>query len=330
MPSYVLVTGGAGYIGSHACRLLLKKGFIPIAYDNLSQGHAAAVQWGPLVVGDILDHDQLAKTLQKYQPVAVMHFAANALVGESVAHPDKYYTNNVTGTISLLNALRTYGPLKLIFSSSCATYGIPQQLPLTEKHPQTPINPYGRSKFFCEQIIQDYAAAYGLSFAILRYFNAAGASIDSLIGEDHTPETHLVPLLLQTALGQRDFLEVYGQDFKTKDGSCIRDYIHVADLAEAHFLALQWLLGNKTSLALNLGCGQGFSVFEMIAAAKEYCQKAIPLQLKPRRAGDPPVLVADSALAQKTLKWQPKYSTPQQIIQTAWQWHQKQPLRKSI
>ncbi len=232
----ILVTGGAGYIGSHACKALANAGYMPVTYDNLVYGHREAVKWGPLEEGDIADPIRLESVLRKYGPKAVMHFAAYAYVGESVENPSKYYRNNVAGTLTLLDTMRTCAVDKLIFSSTCATYGMPEQIPITEDHPQNPINPYGRSKLMIEWILKDYAAAYGLKYVSLRYFNAAGADPDGEIGEDHDPETHLIPLVLDVALGRRDHLNIFGTDYDTTDGTCIRDYIHVTDLADAHLL----------------------------------------------------------------------------------------------
>ncbi|HEY4254843.1 MAG TPA: UDP-glucose 4-epimerase GalE, partial [Chlamydiales bacterium] len=244
----VLVTGGAGYIGSHTCKALAAAGFLPIAYDNLSTGHAYAVKWGPFVQGDLFDQAKLLETFEAFQPQAVLHFAASALVIESMHHPELYYRNNVAGTLSLLEAMRKKGLSKLVFSSTCATYGNPVELPLTEEHPQAPINPYGRSKLMIEQMLSDFSKAYGLKTAILRYFNAAGADAETEIGENHTPETHLIPSIIQAALGQKKEVVVYGTQFPTRDGSAIRDYIHVTDLADAHVLALKALLGNQEAI----------------------------------------------------------------------------------
>ncbi len=237
----VLVTGGAGYIGAHACKALAEVGYTPVTYDNFAYGHPGAVKWGPLEKGDIDDRKQLEMVMQKYNPCAVMHFAAYAYVGESVKNPAKYYRNNVAGTLSLLESMKSCGIDKIIFSSTCATYGIPDQIPIVENHPQNPINPYGRSKLMIEWILHDFAAAYDFKFVSLRYFNAAGADPAAVIGEDHDPETHLIPLVLDAALGRRNRLEIYGTDYDTPDGTCIRDYIHVSDLAGAHLLALKYL-----------------------------------------------------------------------------------------
>jgi UDP-glucose-4-epimerase GalE len=290
----VLVTGGAGYIGAHACKALSEAGYTPVTYDNLVYGHPEAVKWGPLVKGDIGDRTQLEMVMQKYNPFAVMHFAAYAYVGESVEHPVKYYRNNVAGTLSLLESMKSCSIDKIIFSSTCATYGMPDQIPIDEKHPQNPINPYGRSKLMIEWILQDFATAYDLKFVSLRYFNAAGADPDAEIGEDHDPETHLLPLVLDVALGSRNRLEIYGTDYDTSDGTCIRDYIHVSDLADAHLLALEYLNDGGQSDVFNLGNGNGFSVKEVVAAAMKVTGCDIPCLESERRPGDPAVLIGSS------------------------------------
>jgi UDP-arabinose 4-epimerase len=318
--STVLVTGGAGYIGAHVCKALNMAGFVPVTYDNLSAGHKSAVKWGPLVIGELIDKEKLKETFNKYLPIAVMHFAANALVGESTVNPQKYYHNNVIGTLALLEIMLSCNVKKLIFSSSCATYGDPIHLPMNEAHPQNPINPYGRSKLMIEQILKDFSAAYQLRFASLRYFNAAGADLDGQIGEDHHPETHLIPLVIQTALNLREQIEVFGDDFDTKDGSAVRDYIHVNDLASAHLKALQFILDNQEDLILNLGAGQGFSVFEIIKEVESFCKKRINFKIVGRREGDPPTLLADIQKAKKALKWEPLIPL-KVIISSAFNWH---------
>lgn len=319
----VLVTGGAGYVGSHACKVLAHAGYTPICYDNLERGHACAVKWGPLEKGNILDRKRLDEVLQKYKPEAVMHFAAYAYVDESVAAPEKYYRNNVAGTLGLLEAMHDHGINKIIFSSSCATYGIPQQVPITEAHPQDPINPYGASKLVIERMLKDFDTAYGIRSISLRYFNAAGADPDGEIGEDHDPETHLIPLALLTAAGKQSCLHVYGSDYDTPDGTCIRDYIHVTDLADAHVLALKALEAGSGTTAYNLGNGNGFSVIEVIECAKKIAGKPIPVKIVERRAGDPPILVANSETIKTDLAWLPKYTDIGVIIQTAWNWHNR-------
>ena len=317
----VLVTGGAGYIGSHACRSLAEAGFDPVAYDNMVYGHSWAVQWGDLVEGDVADRDTLMAAFEKYQPRAVMHFAGFAYVGESVTDPAKYYANNVSGGITLLTAMKDAGIKALIFSSSCATYGMPKKLPLTEDHPQDPVSPYGQSKLMFERILADFNHAYGLRHMNLRYFNAAGASADGTIGEDHAPETHLIPLILQAVLGKRPPLKVFGTDYPTPDGTAIRDYIHVTDLAEAHVLALNLLLDGHPGDSINLGTGRGYSVREVIETAQRITGKPVPHQDAPRRAGDPPELVADASRAAAVLGFTPKLSDLDTVVETAWRWH---------
>jgi len=319
----ILVTGGAGYIGSHACKALSKAGYFPVAYDNMVYGHRWAVKWGPLEEGDIADRARLEEVIHKYQPIAVMHFAAYAYVGESVENPSKYYHNNVAGTLTLLEAMRRCDIEKIIFSSTCATYGMPEKIPIAEDHPQDPINPYGRSKLMIEWILQDFSTAYDLEYVSLRYFNAAGADPDAEIGEDHDPETHLIPLALDTALGKRDYIEIYGTDYETPDGTCIRDYIHVCDLADAHLLALEYLLHGGKSDVFNLGNGNGFSVRDVIETASRISGCDIPCAESPRRAGDPPVLIGISEKMPKDLGWRPEFQSLDSIVETAWRWHQK-------
>jgi UDP-glucose-4-epimerase GalE len=319
----VLVTGGAGYIGAHACKALSRAGYLPITYDNLVYGHPEAIKWGPLEEGDISDRQRLEAVLRKYKPAAVMHFAAYAYVGESVENPAKYYLNNAAGTLSMLESIRKCNIEKIIFSSTCATYGMPDQIPIAEEHPQKPINPYGRSKLMIEWILQDYSAAYDLNFVSLRYFNAAGADPDTEIGEDHTPETHLIPLILDAALGRRDHVEIYGTNYDTPDGTCIRDYIHVTDLADAHLMALKYLIDGGQSDVFNLGNGNGFSVREVIQAAMDVTGCDIPWVASERRAGDPAVLIGSSEKIRDTLGWKAAYDNLEAIIRTAWQWHRK-------
>jgi UDP-arabinose 4-epimerase len=319
----ILVTGGAGYVGSHACKALAAGGFLPVSIDNLVYGHEWAVKWGPLIKGDISDRAVLDHVFNTYKPVAVLHFAAYAYVGESVISPDKYYRNNVAGTIALLDAVRDHGCPNLVFSSTCATYGIPHSIPIQEDHAQKPINPYGQSKLMIEQILRDYEKAYGLGYAILRYFNAAGADADGEIGEDHDPETHLIPLTIQAALGQRPCIEIYGTDYPTHDGTAIRDYIHVTDLADVHVLALQHLIQGKGSLCLNVGTGSGHSVRDVINAVESASKREVPVRESARREGDPPVLVAEPDAAFKVLGWQPKHSDIHTIVDTAFRWHHR-------
>ena len=320
----ILVVGGAGYIGSHTLRLLARAGHDVWAYDNLVFGHRAAVPTGRLLVGDLHERPLLEQVLAEHKIDAVVHFAAFAQVGESVTDPAKYYRNNIVGTLSLLEAMRSVGVRKIVFSSTTATYGVPKHIPITEAEPQKPINPYGYSKLVVEQALADYASAYGFSYAALRYFNSSGASPDGDIGEDHTPETHLIPLVLQVALGQRPHITVFGNDYPTTDGTCIRDYIHVDDLADAHLRALN-LLEPGTALKLNLGTGRGHSVREVIDACRRVTGHAIPEQLGARREGDPPELVADSTAARRVLGWSPEFTTIESIVATAWKWHDSHP-----
>jgi UDP-arabinose 4-epimerase len=316
----VLVTGGAGYIGSHACKALAASGLLPIAYDNLVSGHAWAVKWGPLEVGDILDRARLDEVFHKHRPSAVMHFAAYAYVGESVEQPVKYYRNNVSGTLSLLEAMHDHGVQRLVFSSSCATYGMPQGSRIGEDHPQNPINAYGASKLMVERMLADFGTAYGLRSISLRYFNAAGADPDGEIGEDHDPETHLIPLVLETAMGKRRNVTIHGTDYDTPDGTCIRDYVHVTDLAEAHVLALKALQGNGNAASRNLGIGKGFSVKQVIETARSVTNRTIAVKEGARRPGDPPQLVADATRAKGELGWKPQCQDLDQIIGSAWNW----------
>ena len=319
----ILVTGGAGYIGAHACKALAKAGYTPVTYDNLVYGHSKAVRWGPLEKGDIGDRKQLEMVMKKYNPYAVMHFAAYAYVGESVLNPKIYYRNNVAGTLSLLESMNSCNIDKIIFSSTCATYGMPDQIPIDENHRQQPINPYGRSKLMIEWILQDFAAAYDLKFVSLRYFNAAGADPDAEIGEDHDPETHLIPLVLDVALGNRNRLEIYGTDYDTPDGTCIRDYVHVLDLADAHLLALTYLNDGGRSDVFNLGNGNGFSVREVITTAMKVTGRDIPCLESERRQGDPAILIGSSEKIRANLGWRATYDRLEDIIETAWRWHQK-------
>jgi UDP-arabinose 4-epimerase len=312
-----LVVGGAGFIGSHTAKLLPRQGFEPVVYDNLSTGHRSAVRWGAFVEGDILDTPRLVAAIEEHNPVAVIHFAASAYVGESVENPAKYYQNNVNGTLSLLEACRLTGTRNLIFSSSCATYGIPDRLPIREGEAQRPINPYGRTKLIAEQMLADYSAAYGLRYVALRYFNASGADIDGELGESHSPETHLIPRAMMAAAGSIDFLEVYGDDYDTPDGTCVRDYIHVADLARAHVLAVEHLIGDGASLAVNLGTGRGTSIKEILESISRLTGRNVPVEMRARRAGDPPVLYADPTRAAEMLGFRAVYSDLDTIIRSA-------------
>jgi len=320
----VLVTGGAGYIGSHAARQLAKAGHEVWVYDNLSLGHRAAVPAGRLIEGDLMDRERVIAALADKRIEAVMHFAAFAFVNESVVDPAKYYQNNVVASLSLLEAMRGAGVGKIVFSSTTATYGVPERVPITEDEPQRPINPYGFAKLVIEQALADYASAYGLGYAALRYFNAAGASPSGDLGEDHTPETHLIPIVLEVALSKRPHITIFGEDYPTPDGTCIRDYIHVDDLGAAHVSALEKLEPGQ-GLRLNLGTGRGHSVREVINSCRRVTGHPIPAQSGPRRAGDPPELVADSRLAQRILGWRPRFPDLDEIVRTAWQWHSTHP-----
>ena len=319
----ILVTGGAGYIGSHTCKALKLAGYTPVAYDNLVYGHRWAVQWGDLVHADLADVDALDACFDKYRPKAVIHFAAFTYVGESVQDPAKYYTNNVGCTLNLLDAMRKHECGRIVFSSTCAVYGTPQFMPLTEAHPLAPINPYGHSKRFIEQILADYGAAYGIRSAVLRYFNAAGADPDGDVGESHDPESHLIPLALRACLDNEHPLTVFGSDWDTPDGTCIRDYIHVADLAAAHLAAMGYLETHPAG-AFNLGSENGHSVMEIIEAIKRVTGRPVNWNPGPRRDGDPARLVADSSLAKRELGWTPRYTDLDELIAHAWQWMQKQ------
>jgi len=322
----ILVTGGAGYIGSHAVLALQAKGYDVVILDNLVYGHRDIAEnnlKAELIVGDTNDRALLDQIFTTREITAVMHFAAYAYVGESVTNPAKYYHNNVVGSLTLLEAMQKAGIDKFVFSSTCATYGVPETVPIPETHPQNPINPYGASKLMVERILRDFNTAYHLKSVIFRYFNAAGADPQSRTGEDHNPETHLIPLILLAALGQRDAIKIFGTDYPTRDGTCIRDYIHVTDLAQAHVLGLEYLLAGGASEIFNLGNGNGFTVREMIATAQAMTKKDFTVEEAARRPGDPAMLVGSSEKARQILKWQPQYSDLQQIIGDAWQWHQK-------
>ncbi|HVD98875.1 MAG TPA: UDP-glucose 4-epimerase GalE [Cytophagaceae bacterium] len=319
----ILVTGGAGYIGSHTVRLLADKKYPIVVIDNLVYGHEQAIVNPEAILenGNIGDAAFLDQLFRKYSVEAVLHFAAFTYVGESVAEPSKYYHNNLSAPIVLLDAMVKYNCRYIIFSSTCATYGNPQYIPIDEKHPQDPINPYGQSKYMLEKVIKDYEKAYGLKYVFLRYFNASGAAEDGRTGEDHTPETHLIPLILEVALGIRKHITVFGTDYDTPDGSCIRDYIHVSDLAEAHRLALDYLQKGNPSIACNLGTGRGYSVKEVIQLSEEVTGKKITVEYGERREGDPPRLIAAPAYAKQTLGWEASYKDLKEIIRTAWAWH---------
>ena len=319
----VVLTGGAGYIGSHAAKWLRARGYLPVAYDNLSRGHREAVKWGPLVEAPLEDGAALRACFDAYRPEAVMHFAAFAYVEESVRDPELYRRNNVLGALSLLEAMADRGVRRLVFSSSCATYGVPSRVPIPEDEPQNPINPYGEGKLAVERAALERGRTDGLETVILRYFNAAGADPGGEIGEWHDPETHLIPLLLDVALGLRPEAAVHGDDYPTPDGTCVRDYVHVEDLAQAHHLALERLLAGGGGGSFNLGNGNGHSVREVIGAVERVTGKRLPARIGPRRPGDPPVLVGGSEKARSELGWRPAYSGLDDIIRTAWEWHRR-------
>ena len=322
----VLVTGGAGYIGSHACKELALQGFTPITFDNFSRGHRWAVRYGPLEEGDLLDRDRLDQVFRNNTIEAVLHFAAFALVGESVQKPEMYYRNNFVGSLNLIEAMVAHSIPALVFSSTCATYGVPATPTIREDHPQVPINPYGQSKLMVEQALRDFGQAHNLRSVALRYFNAAGSDAQGELGEEHDPETHLIPNVMRAALGELDHLTVFGQDYPTPDGTCIRDYIHVSDLATAHIQALKRLAqGQPLQRAYNLGTGQGLSVREIIDGVEAISGRPVPLQIGPRRPGDPPRLVAEASLAYTELEWRPQFSQLENILKTSWGWHSTHP-----
>ncbi len=318
----ILVTGGAGYIGSHTVKALKAAGFEPLIFDNFSTGHRSFVKNTPLVEGDISNAGDLARAFREYRIDGVLHFAGKALVGESVQHPERYYETNVFGGVNLLNAMRNAGVKRFIFSSTCATYGVPQRVPIDEEHPQSPINPYGETKLAFERALEWFRQAHGLQYLSLRYFNAAGADAQGEFGEDHQPETHLIPLVLDAAAGRRPQVEVYGTDYPTPDGTCLRDYIHVNDLARAHVAGMQVLIsGNVPSQAVNLGTGRGYSVREVIEAVRRITRKDFRAHETARRPGDPPELVAAVGRAKKVLGWTAVESDLEHIVETAWTWH---------
>ncbi len=317
----ILIVGGAGYIGSHLNKEINKKGIETVIFDNLSYGHRDFVKWGTFEQGDLSRIEDIRSVFRKYPIEAVMHFAAFTYVGESVEDPQKYYMNNVKNTLNLLQVMLEENVKYFVFSSTCATYGNPVEIPITENHPQNPINPYGKGKLMVETVLKDYSDAYGLKYASLRYFNAAGADPDGEIGELHDPETHLIPLILDVAISKREDVKIFGTDYNTPDGTCIRDYIHVTDLAEAHILALEYLQNGGQSDVFNLGNGNGFSVKEVIETARKITGKDINAMEADRRPGDPPILVGSSNKAREILNWNPKYDELSKIIETAWNWH---------
>lgn len=320
----VLVTGGAGYVGSACLRHLLSQGVNAVAYDSLLMGHAGAVPADRLIVGDILDGAAVEAALERVNADAVMHFAAATYVGESVSNPEFHYHNNIAGTLSLLSAMRRASVKRLLFSSTCATYGINPKVPMNEESAQEPVSPYARTKLAVEWMIRDFAHAYGLGFTLLRYFNAAGAEPDGSHGEDHRPETHLIPLVLEVPLGKRSHIDIFGTDYPTPDGTCIRDYVHIKDLATAHWLAIQ-ATGEQAAEVFNLGTGQGNSVLEVIRACEQVTGASIATRTVERRPGDPPALVADASKIRDRLGWKPEYPDIQRTVETAWAWHSRRP-----
>jgi UDP-arabinose 4-epimerase len=319
----ILVTGGAGYVGSHCCKAFANAGWRVVVFDNLFRGWRDMVKWGPLIEGDILDRSALDAAFAEVKPDVVAHFAALTYVGESVDDPGLYYRNNTLGAFNLLEAMRAVGANKLIFSSTAATYGVPQETPIPEDHPQLPINPYGWSKLFVERMLADYAAAYDLRYAALRYFNAAGADAEGEVGERHEPETHVIPLAARGALRDDYVFTIFGDDFETRDGTCVRDYVHVSDLGRAHAAAADYLLGGGAAMAFNLGTGHGTTVKEVADAIEAVSGRALPRRIGPRRAGDPAVLVASNTRAKAVLGWAPQQSSIDEIVQSAWSWAKK-------
>jgi UDP-arabinose 4-epimerase len=316
----ILVTGGAGFVGSHTCKALAHVGFTPVTFDNLERGHRWAVRWGPFEQGDIRSEEDLQRVFQKWRPEIAVHFAAYAYVGESIEDPIKYYDNNIGGTAKLLAACAAHDCKKFVFSSSCATFGVPTRLPIQEDDVQRPINPYGYSKLVAERMLRDAETAYGIGHVVLRYFNASGADPDGELGELHRPESHLVPLVLFAAMGRRPSVNIFGCDYSTPDGTCIRDYVHVCDLADAHVAAINWLAGGKASEAFNLGNGRGFSVSEVVRTCEQVTGQSISTEMRPRRPGDPPVLVSDSMKARAKLGWTPRFPRLDQQVGHAWKW----------
>jgi UDP-glucose 4-epimerase len=323
MDRNVLVTGGAGYIGAHACKVLAAAGYVPVAFDNFSTGWEEAVKFGPLARGDLMDRASIDAAFATYRPIAVMHFAAKSLVGESMSNPGKYWRENVNGALNLVEAAVDAGCLNFVFSSTCATYGDQDGVLLDENTPQHPINAYGASKKAIEEILKNFGAAFGLNHVIFRYFNVAGADPDAQVGEQHRPETHLIPLMLDAIEGRRPALTVFGRDYPTPDGTCVRDYVHVMDLVDAHVKGLEWLLSGKGNRVFNLGTGKGFSVREVIDASRAVTNRDVPTVEGPRRAGDAAALVSGSTRAREELGWQPTRSTLPQMIRDAWAWSQK-------
>lgn len=315
----ILVIGGAGFIGSHVCKALAQEGYTPVTFDDFSTGHSWAVRYGPWIQGDL--EDDLREVFEAVRPEAVIHLASLINVRDSIVNPALYYEKNLVATLNLLKAMVAAEIPRIVFSSTAAIYGAPFSIPIKEDHPKDPLNAYGKTKWAIEGMLEDFSHAYGLQFASLRYFNASGASLDGEIGEAHEPETHLIPLAIQTALGLKDCLQIYGDDYATPDGTAIRDYVHVLDLADAHLKALSYLFENQSNLQVNLGTGSGYSVKEIIEAVEKFSQRSVITQITPRLSHDSPVLVADSSLAKKVLQWSPRYSDLSTIISTAWSWH---------
>jgi UDP-glucose 4-epimerase len=318
----ILVTGGAGYIGSHTCLALAEKGYTPVVYDNLVNGHREFARWGPLEQGDVRDRERLEQVIRSYKPAAIIHFAGLIEVAESVTNPMAFFDNNVSGSVSLLAAAIQAGIDKVVFSSTCATYGIPQELPMREDHPQLPISPYGTSKLLVEHMLRDLGTYQDLRSVILRYFNAAGADVEGRIGEWHNPESHVIPIAIDVARGKRSLFKIYGSDYATTDGTCIRDFIHVADLADAHARSVDYLIAGGASIALNLGTGRGTSVRQLVQAVERVSNVHLRIELAARRQGDPPELVADNTKAKATLQWRPVHEL-EDIVKSAWNWHRR-------
>lgn len=319
-PANILVTGGAGYVGSHACKALAATGYRPVVYDDLVTGHPFAVRWGPFEHGDVLDRARLDEVIARYRPAAILHFAAFAYVRESIVQPGRYWRNNVQGSLTLLEAARDAGVTDIVFSSSCAVFGVPARTPIDEDAPKAPISPYGATKLVVETMLADFARAHGTRWTALRYFNAAGCDPDGEIGELHDPETHLIPLALEVAAGERPRLTIFGDDHATPDGTCVRDYVHVSDLARAHVLALRRLREGGAPGAFNLGVGRGYSVREVIDEVRAVTGASLPVEIAPRQPGDPPILLADPARAARALGWSPQIPELSDIIRTAWNW----------
>ncbi len=320
----VLVTGGAGYVGSHACKALARAGYVPVTFDNLSEGHRWAVKWGPFELGDLSDVEAIRKVMRRHKVRAVMHFGASSRVGESVRDPVRYFRNNMANSLNLFEAMADCGVEAVVFSSSAACYGTPSRVPIDEDHPQLPMNPYGESKKAVEGMLRWFADAHGIRWIAFRYFNAAGADPEGEIGEQHDPETHLIPLALMTALHQRPWLDLFGTDYPTQDGTAVRDYVHVSDLAEAHVRGLHHLMDGGRSGAFNLGTGRGYSVRAVIRAVEEVCGTPLTVREGPRRPGDPPILVADPRRSDQVLGWRPAQSDLLAIVSSAWTWHSRQ------